>query len=142
MQKNIFLISLLFYSLTCHAKEQKTFKELWEIASKESVSGYPNNAQKRELYSDEYKRVDKLLNKIYKKAIKNFGSDKREINNLKKAQRFWIKYKEAECYTQAYPYRGGTGELTMVLPCLIELTEIRTKILKDSYIYEEEKNGR
>jgi len=139
MKKNIFLISLLFYSLTSNAKEQKTFKELWEIASKESVTGYPNNAQMQELHSNEYKRVDKLLNQIYKKAIKNFGSDKREINNLKKAQRFWIKYKEAECYTQAHPYRDGTGELTMVLPCLIELTQIRTKILRENYIYVEER---
>lgn len=134
MYKNIFLISLLFYSLTCNAKEQKTFDELWDSASKKSVTGYPNNAQMQELYSDEYKRVDKILNEVYKKVIKNFGSDKREIINLKKAQRFWIKYKEAECYAQSHPSRDGTGEYTMILPCLIELTQIRTKLLKQHYL--------
>lgn len=131
MKKYIYLIALLLNSIMTNADEQKTFDELWKIASDKN-GGYPTNPQMQELYSMEYKRVDKLLNKSYKKVIKNLDGDTKEIKNLQKAQRFWIKYKEAECYSQAYPFRGGTGEYTMILPCLIELTEERTKILEKS----------
>lgn len=132
IEKTIILIVLLLNISIANANEQKTFNELWEIESNKS-GGNLNNPQMQELYDNEYQRVDKLLNEAYKKVIKNFNGDKKEIANLKKSQIFWIKYKESECYSQAYPFRDGTGEYTMVLPCLIELTEQRTKILKQRY---------
>lgn len=132
IEKTMFIIVLLLNISTANAKDQKTFSELWEIESNKS-GGYLTNPQMQELYDNEYKRVDKLLNEAYKKVIKNFNGNKKEITNLKKSQIFWIKYKESECYAQAYPMRDGTGEYTMILPCLIELTEQRTKILKKNY---------
>ena len=139
MIKNILIILALLYGVTCNAEETKSFNELWDIASKKSNTGYPSNAEMQELYHDEYKRVDKILNVVYKKALqslKGCENEKVEKENFRKSQRHWVKYKEAECYVQSYPYRNGTGEYTMIAPCLIELTEIRTRLLKKHFLFE------
>jgi uncharacterized protein YecT (DUF1311 family) len=55
--------------------------------------------------------------------------ENKDKKDLKKAQNAWVKYRDAECYFQSYPMRDGTGEYTMILSCLIELTEKRKSLL-------------
>lgn len=101
MLKNILIILPLLYGANCNADETKSFDELWDIAAKKSNTGYPSNIEMQELYHKEYKRVDKLLNTVYKRALKSLKgceNEKVEKENLRKSQRYWVKYKEAECY--------------------------------------------
>jgi uncharacterized protein YecT (DUF1311 family) len=45
---------------------------------------------------DEYLNVDKALNKTYQKILSKYQGDSLFIKNLKKAQRIWIQFRDAE----------------------------------------------
>lgn len=100
-----------------------------------SVFALTSNAEIQDMNEKGYKVADKELNKVYKVIIKNLKGDKKERNNIKKAQRAWIKYRDTECYAYAAPYRDGTGEYTMISECLWDMTEKRTKQLREHFIY-------
>ncbi len=91
----------------------------------------PSNAELQHNNYKEYKIQDKKLNKVYAKVMKNLS--KEEKKDLRISQRFWLKYRDAECYFQSYPMRGGTGERTMELACLSNLTINRISTLKENY---------
>ena len=50
---------------------------------------------------------------------------------LLSAQRAWLKYRDAHCDLEGYVFRGGSMEPLLVATCRTELTEARTKQLKD-----------
>ena len=129
--KYIFITLSLIFITTCNAEDTKSFNELWDIAAKEENADYPCNASQKLLYHNEYKRLDKILNTVYKKALKR--AEKAEKENLKKSQKYWEKYKKAECYAESHPYRDGTGEYTMVASCYVELTKERIQQLKEHF---------
>lgn len=77
--------------------------------------------------------ADKELNKVYQQMLKEYRSDSVFIKNLKKSQRTWIQFREAEM-NMMYPERE-TGYYGSVHPMCwsmykTELTEERTKKLK------------
>ena len=46
-------------------------------------------------------------------------------------QRAWLKYRDAQCDLEGYLFRGGSMEPLLVATCRTELTEARTKQLKN-----------
>lgn len=46
-------------------------------------------------------------------------------------QRAWLKFRDAHCDLEGYLFRGGSMEPLLVATCRTELTEARTKQLKD-----------
>jgi uncharacterized protein YecT (DUF1311 family) len=50
---------------------------------------------------------------------------------LVKAQRAWIDYRDAECDAFGFQARGGTMEPMLVAGCLANITDKRTKELKE-----------
>jgi uncharacterized protein YecT (DUF1311 family) len=50
---------------------------------------------------------------------------------LVKAQRAWIDYRDAECNAAGFQARGGTMEPMLVAGCLADITDKRTKELKE-----------
>jgi len=93
----------------------------------------PSNPEIKEMLYKEYKVLDKKLNLIYKKIL--LEVPKKEKENLIKSQKYWVQYRNMECYTQSYPMRDGTGEGIIEVNCLISITEIRIKTLKNGYVY-------
>jgi len=85
------------------------------------------DAEMREKIHDDYQAINKKLNTTLQKFIQSLPKEERQ--NLINAQKAWVKYRDAECYFQSYPMRDGTGEYTMVLSCLIELTDRRISLL-------------
>ncbi|MBB3134372.1 uncharacterized protein YecT (DUF1311 family) [Rhizobium pisi] len=83
--------------------------------------------------------ADKALNVQYKKtraamvAIdKDLDGDMKGAEQaLVKAQRAWIDYRDAECDAAGFQARGGTMEPMLVAGCLADITDKRTKELKE-----------
>ena len=115
----------IFLSVIAFAKTLEMKTEYDQMASP---------AEYRDKLNIEYLEKDKILNDVYKKVINNL--DKIERLNLKKAQVAWIKFRDADCYSQSHPMRGGTDEYTMKTNCLIDLTIDRIESLKRCYNYE------
>ncbi len=91
------------------------------------------NASMQACNESELKHLDKLLNKYYKRAMRNFEGEKKEKEKLKLAQRAWLKFRELDCKSQSYPMRDGTGEYTMYQSCMMDHLNDRIKTLKEFY---------
>lgn len=53
------------------------------------------------------------------------------FTTLLSAQRAWLKYRDAHCDLGGYLFRGGSMEPLLVATCRTDLTEARTRQLKD-----------
>ena len=79
-------------------------------------------------------RVDKELNEIYQKAMT--GQDEKGKTLLRKAQRSWISYRDADCEGEQHTYEGGSMAGNMGAFCEIRLT--RQRIAEINYVYLDE----
>ena len=82
----------------------------------------------------EYEKADAELNRIYKLAFK--GLDPKEADNIKKAQRAWVIYRDAQCDAEYAKWDGGSGGPAAHLGCLARLTRLRTRELHKTYRFQ------
>jgi uncharacterized protein YecT (DUF1311 family) len=75
---------------------------------------------------EELDRQDARLNDTYKKLMSKLSRDRKKA--LLKAQRAWIKFREANCDYYADP-AGGRAEGLIASDCLANMTAKRTKEL-------------
>ncbi|CAN7426545.1 lysozyme inhibitor LprI family protein [Rhizobium sp. LjRoot258] len=88
---------------------------------------------------DRYDTADKALNEQWTKTrAQTAGVDKNLEEKdrgaekaLLTAQRAWISYRDAECQAEGFQARGGSMEPMLVAGCLANLTDQRTKELKE-----------
>ncbi len=109
----ILIILFLTFNLTC---------------SSQSQSEMNINA------NTEYKKSDIELNKVYQKILTEYKSDSIFIDRLKKTQRIWISYRDAELEMK-FPADNKQLEYGSVYPMCVsyflkEMTEERTEKLK------------
>ena len=78
----------------------------------------------------EYTRADAELNRVYKKLMAKL--DATGAAKLKKAQRAWIAYRDAEKDFSADYARGGTMASMLATMAAADLTRQRTKILQSA----------
>lgn len=79
-----------------------------------------------------YNRVDKKLNTVYQKILVKYKTDKLFVANLKKSQRIWVSFRDAEMDMKYpnYPNQNyGSIHPTCRAAYLTELTESRIKTL-------------
>ena len=86
-----------------------------------------------QMADQEYKKADIELNAVYKKILNDYKLDTAFITNLKKAQKIWIAFRDAEMLAK-YPKREQ-GYYGSIFPLcwsnyLTELTIERTNKLK------------
>jgi uncharacterized protein YecT (DUF1311 family) len=84
--------------------------------------------------SNAYKKVDMELNNVYQKVLTEYKSDLTFINRLKKAQRIWISYRDAELEMK-FPAENKQYEYGSIYPMCVSyflkgLTEERTEKLR------------
>lgn len=89
-----------------------------------------------------YDKADAVLNAAYKRALaavpklateKPYDAKSWE-EALRKSQRAWLAYRDAECKEHVpMHWSGGTGTTAEVLGCMETLTEARTKALGERY---------
>jgi len=89
----------------------------------------------------DYQKADTELNAVWTKAIAiaresdNLGDagDGRPgyEETLRKAERAWIAFRDANCDYEGFSARGGSMEPMLVNQCLARLTRDRTRQLRD-----------
>ncbi|MFA9186895.1 lysozyme inhibitor LprI family protein [Flavobacterium sp. FBOR7N2.3] len=107
----IFLLLLLIFSLNCFSQTQAEMNQ--------------------EAYAS-YDKADKKLNTVYQKILVKYKTDKLFVTNLKKSQRIWISFRDAEMNMKYpnYPKQNyGSIYPTCRAVYLTELTENRIKTL-------------
>ncbi|KPL67352.1 hypothetical protein SZ64_04080 [Erythrobacter sp. SG61-1L] len=53
------------------------------------------------------------------------------FDSLLKAQRAWLDYRDAQCQSEGFTFRGGSMEPFMVATCRTRLTKQRTEELRE-----------
>jgi uncharacterized protein YecT (DUF1311 family) len=76
----------------------------------------------------DYRKADAALNRTYKDTLK--GQDAHTTDLLRKAQRAWIAFRDAECVYQNVENEGGSIYPMVYAGCLTRLTKLRTQQLK------------
>ena len=93
--------------------------------------------------SKELEAADTELNAVYKRAlaaIPGMASDEERYNAksweaaLRASQRAWVAFRDAECGGHVPMFNsGGSATTAEVIYCEVELTQARTKKLKERY---------
>jgi uncharacterized protein YecT (DUF1311 family) len=79
--------------------------------------------------ADELRRQDALLNTTYRKLMTSLSPQQRE--ELKEAQRTWIKYRDTSCSLMRSVEGGGTLSAVIGSGCVLEETARRAKWLEN-----------
>ena len=107
----IILLLLLTFSINCFSQTQAEMNQ--------------------QAYAS-YNKADKKLNTVYQKILVKYKTDKLFVANLKKSQRIWISFRDAEMDMKypSYPNQNyGSIHPTCRAVYLTELTEMRIKTL-------------
>ncbi len=123
MKKNIILFFGILIFLGAQEKSISQYTSTFEECLKDSVN--PNRCMETEL-----KYQDKKLNKSYGEARKSIQPFRRK--SLKNIQKAWIKYRDEKC-NFFYHKESGSGGITDVLECKLNMTMQRTKELKEIF---------
>lgn len=92
--------------------------------------------------AEDFRRADAAMNAQWKPTSHEMkqrdARDGKPTDNrpghfatLLAGQRAWLKFRDAHCDLEGYLFRGGSMEPLLVATCRTELTEARTKQLKD-----------
>jgi uncharacterized protein YecT (DUF1311 family) len=81
--------------------------------------------------------ADDRLNAAYAKVVRQLGDDAAGKAALKKAQRAWIAFRDAECDFRTSGSEQGTIYPAFYAGCLAEVTDARTADLEDVLACEE-----
>jgi len=84
-----------------------------------------------------YEKSDAELNAVYRSILKGFSdysNPNRHVEDLRKTERRWIAYRDAQCKAQYHLFEGATGGPIEELGCLIKMTDQRTAELKQVYL--------
>ena len=93
----------------------------------------------------DYKAADAGLNEAYQQALaqiaKEGGEKPYDAKSweaaLRTSQRAWVAFRDADCRGLVpMSWGGGTGTTGGVLACLTQLTQERTKMLKERFAEE------
>lgn len=76
----------------------------------------------------DFQKADALLNKAYKDATKDM--DAPALDLLRKAQRAWLAFRDAECTYETVGDEGGSIQPMDYSLCLTRLTKLRTHELR------------
>ena len=78
-----------------------------------------------------YEKADAELNKVYEQLMLELaGYEKDHRPKFQEAQSLWLKYRDANCDSEAAIYEGGTIRPTVYYSCLASVTRERTRGIK------------
>jgi len=81
---------------------------------------------------EEWKKSDAELNRVYQEALRKLKPEQAAL--LKKAQRAWLTYRDAQCEADYKMFAGGSAAPLALTQCRVTLTQERTKTLTDTYL--------
>jgi uncharacterized protein YecT (DUF1311 family) len=99
-------------------------------AAAQDCNDAQTQAAMTECAGDAYDEADRKLNETYKQIADRLADAPEIKASLKKAQRAWITFRDAECeFTNAQAV-GGSLYGALITQCLAELTEQRAEMLQ------------
>ena len=87
--------------------------------------------QINECFAKELKKAEAEVNKIYQLTIKKLQPE--DVALLRKAQRAWLAYRDAQCEAEHALCGGGTGGPAAWMSCKVELTHQRVAEIQSTY---------
>jgi len=87
----------------------------------------------------QYERSDKAMNIAYKKLLSVLNEEGKK--RLRKAQRAWVTFRDAQAEFDCHHFAGGTAEGLERIGSLNLLTQARTKRLLEDYKRFKDING-
>lgn len=140
----LFISSLTFAQNNPFSNTSITSKQLFKGLNNEKIHTLCQNAEKggtelvRNCARYEWENVDKELNNIYMKILKNKKLDDststmKASPSLINSQKYWIIYRNEFCNTLYYSLGGidaGTGIPSEYMDCMIDLGKERLKQLQ------------
>lgn len=124
MFRSTLIIGLLLISHTAQASDDLYTKEYQQCIDK--ADGVTSKIIA--CANEEYELQDKRLNVAYQ--ILKANSSQGQKDKLKKAQRLWIQYRDANCAFYLDP-EGGSLARILSNDCMVEETAKRAKELED-----------
>ncbi|SAI58859.1 Uncharacterized protein conserved in bacteria [Bordetella ansorpii] len=94
-------------------------------------------AEMNQCSQEAYKATDAELNTAYDKLMGRLKKDPARAENLRRAQRAWIGFRDAECAFVSAGTTGGTAQPLVTAQCLEQQTRRRVETL-ESYMQCEE----
>ncbi len=76
-----------------------------------------------------FEKADKELNGVYQKVIKQLP-DEEAVALLRKAQRAWVAYRDADAASYSDEMRGGSASPLLLYGHMTQLTRERIKFLR------------
>jgi uncharacterized protein YecT (DUF1311 family) len=113
---------------TCNAFSQSKKK-----ITRAACGNFGTQAEANECARREYEAANREMNEIYQSLLTALGEGSNgEQDQLKQkaAQAQWLKYRDAECESEASIYKGGTMQPAIYNRCLAAVSRERTKRLK------------
>jgi len=123
------LVAALLLSSTAHAQQQKDPIDCIKV-NKDGGDQYEMDV----CQAREYAAADVELNKVYGKLRDVFKDDKAADALLRKAQRAWVTFRDAEgalCADNHGFSEDGSGYGMVLMSCKTDLTRQRTAVLKE-----------
>ncbi|HEY6269994.1 MAG TPA: lysozyme inhibitor LprI family protein [Candidatus Acidoferrum sp.] len=93
--------------------------------------GAKSTLQINECFAKELKKAEAEVNKIYQLSVKKLEPDDAAL--LRKAQRAWLAYRDAQCEAEHALWGGGTGGPAALMSCRVELTRQRVAEIQNIY---------
>lgn len=87
--------------------------------------------QINECFAKELKKAEVEVNRVYQLTVKKLQPDDAAL--LRKAQRAWLAYRDAQCEAEHALLGGGTGGPAAWISCKLELTRQRTAEIQNTY---------
>jgi uncharacterized protein YecT (DUF1311 family) len=87
--------------------------------------------QINECFAKELKKADAELNTVYHSTIKKLGPADTVL--LRKTQRAWLAYRDAQCEADRALWDEGTGGPAAFMSCRLELAHQRTAEMRKTY---------
>jgi uncharacterized protein YecT (DUF1311 family) len=90
-----------------------------------------STAQTNACFAKELKKADTELNGVYRATVKKLHPEDAIL--LRKTQRAWLAYRDAQCAAEHALWGGGTGGPAAWMSCKLELTRQRTAEIQNTY---------
>jgi uncharacterized protein YecT (DUF1311 family) len=87
--------------------------------------------QINECFAKELRKADAEVNRVYRLTVKKLQPD--DAAFLRKAQRAWLAYRDAQCEAEHALWGGGTGGPAARMSCSLELTRKRAAEIQNTY---------
>lgn len=108
-----------------------------QAAQPVSCDNATTQAEMNQCSHEAYQATDAELNTTYEKLMARLQKDPARAENLRKAQRAWIGFRDAECGFVSAGTTGGSAQPLVTAQCLEQQTRRRVETL-ESYMQCEE----